>query len=89
MDTHVLCGVCIDVDLRIGTKTYMMSLEEIGLRLPKYANILGLKLNMILVLIKVNKHNNPFDFFFIPMSKPIIDGNFLVDCGGCCSTLSI
>ena len=62
MDTHVFSGVCIDMDLRTGTKTYMMCLKEIGLRLPKYTNILGLKLNMILVLIKVNKHNNPSNF---------------------------
>ena len=76
MDTHVFGGVWLDVDLRTGTKTYMMCLDEIGLRFPKYAKILDLKLNMILVLIKVNKHNNPFDLFLIPISKPTIDGIF-------------
>ena len=28
-------------------------------------------------------------FFLIPISEPILDGNFVVDCGGYCSTLSI
>ena len=63
MDTYVLSGVWLDVDLRTRTKTYMMCLEEIGVGLTKYANILGSKLNMILVFIKVNKNDNHFGSF--------------------------